>query len=478
MMRLVTFLLCLPLLLGGCTLPVVLSETTGPRPDELVFPPLEFRFPEVQKVQLDNGMRVYLYEDHELPLVSLSLMVEGGDINDPLEKTGLSELFATTMETGGTKSLSPENLENELEAKAINLSVSASTYAYELGLSLHRNDLERGLDIMTELVRSPRFAEDRFELARKQMVEGLLRMNDDPGSIAVRLLAEAVNPGHPFGTTPTVEQVKSISREDLFDLHQHYFQPANFYLAISGDITEADLMTLLDKEFSGWGGAEPLVRDYPALPDQQDGKILLAFKDIPQTTILMGHRGIDKDNPDLFALRLADFILGSGGLNSRLMREIRSNRGLAYSVYSYFRVGRQLPGSFIAGSETKSGSTVEVVRLMREMMQQIIAEPVSPAELELAKKSLINSFVFAFENSHSVVNRVMDHDFYGYPPDYMSTYRDKVAAVTVEDVQQAARKYLHPDKLQIVLVGDSRVYADEINSLGLPVEMVDLEQLR
>jgi zinc protease len=158
-----------------------------------------------------------------------------------------------------------------------------------------------------------------------------------------------------------------------------------------------------------------------------------------------------------------------------MMREIRSDRGLAYSVYSYFQVGRQLPEMFIASSETKSGSTVEVVRLMRQLIRQIRNEPVSAAELDLAKKSLINSFVFAFSDTHSVVSRKVRLDYYNYPEDYLENYQQRVAAVTVEDVQRVARQYLHPDKLQIVLVGDSEKYADAVGNMDLPVTKIELQ---
>jgi zinc protease len=202
---------------------------------------------------------------------------------------------------------------------------------------------------------------------------------------------------------------------------------------------------------------------------------LIADKKIPQTSIRMGHPGISKDNPDYFALQVANYILGGGGFNSRMMREVRSNRGLAYSVYSYFQAGRRLPELFVASSETKTASTVEVVALMRQLMQQMIDEPVTEKELQLAKQSLINSFVFAFADSHSVISRKVRLDFYDYPQGYLETYQEKVAAVTVADVQRVAATYLHPDLLQIVLVGDSDAFAAQANSLGLPMETIVLE---
>ena len=466
------FYLLAGILLSGCSHNFLDPQV---RPDELTFPPLEFSFPEVARQQLNNGMKLYLKEDHELPLVELSLMIEGGSIYDPPDKAGLSQFFAKTLSTGGTESLSPEKLEEELESMAAILTVSSSSYAYEIDLSLHRKDLRRGIEILADLLQRPRFDEKRMELVRQQMLESIYRKNDDPSSIAGRILGEAVYPGHPFGAYPKAEVVSGFTREDLFALHQRYFHPQNMWLAVSGDVQQDNLVTLLEQQLGEWPPTQSFLREMPSLPPTPSGEIFLADKDIPQTTILMGHPGVSKNNPDVFALRVANYILGGGGFNSRLMREVRSNRGLAYSVYSYFQVGRQLPEMFIASSETKCESTVEVVQLMLQLIKQMRDEPVSDAELDLAKKSLINSFVFAFSDTHSVVSRKARLDYYAYPENYLENYRQKVAAVTVADVQRVARQYLHPGKLQIVLVGDSEKYADAIGTLGLPVKKVDLQ---
>lgn len=465
------FYLFVGILLSGCSHNFLDPQV---RPDELTFPPLEFSFPEVARQQLNNGMKLYFKEDHELPLVELSLMIEGGSIYDPPNKTGLSQFFAKTLSTGGTENLLPEKLEEELESMAAILTVSSSSYAYEIDLSLHRKDLQRGIEILADLLRRPRFDKKRMELVKHQMLESIYRKNDDPSSIAGRILGAAVYPGHPFGAYPKAEVVSGFTQEDLFALHQHYFQPQNTWLAVSGDVQQAELVALLEQQLGDWNSTQSFLREMPSLPSTPSGQIFLADKDIPQTTILMGQPGVSKDNPDVFALRVANYILGGGGFNSRMMREVRSNRGLAYSVYSYFQVGRQLPEMFIAGSETKCGSTVEVVQLMLQLIKQMRDQPVSTAELDLAKKSLINSFVFAFSDTHSVVSRKARLDYYAYPENYLENYRQKIAAVTVADVQRVARQYLHPEELQIVLVGDSEKYADAIGTLGLPVKKIEL----
>ncbi len=470
-MRFIYFLLVI-VVLAGC---VHSPANQAVHPDDLQFETLKFSFPPVVKEQMANGMKLYLREDHELPLVELTMLIEGGSIFDSIAKTGLSQFFAAVMETGGAGELDAAALEAELEAMAAVLTVSSSSYGYSIDLSLNREDLQRGFEILSALVQAPRFDTERMELVRNQMLESIRRKNDDPGSIAGRILGGAVNPNHPFGTFPTVDAVEKFNRDDLEQLHRLYFTPQNCWLAVSGDVDKGEIVTLIERQFADWQTTTTSQRIFPRLPAVATGKILLADKKVPQTTILMGHQGISKNNPDVPALRVANYILGGGGFNSRLMREIRSNRGLAYSAYSYFQVGRELPELFIASTETKTASTVQVVTLMQQLIEQIRNQSVSVAELELAKKSLINSFVFAFADTHSVVSRKMRLDYYVYPHDYLENYRQLIQAVTIADVQRVAQKYLHPNKLQIVLVGDSQQYRDAILKLGLPVQEVELD---
>lgn len=471
MMRFAGVLLLLCLLLAGCA---ELAPNTVARPDQLSFPALQFHFPQVDKQQLANGMHLYLKEDHELPLVELTVMVGGGSLRDPLDKTGLSEFLAAALKTGGAGSFSAAAFETELEQRAIELSVTSSAYGYRIDMSLQSQDLTFGLEILTALLRTPRFDTERLELARQQMLDEIRRQNDDPEGIASRLLAAAVNPGHPFGMSPTRQTVEALTRQNLLQLHRRYFRPDNVWIAASGAFDSREFVNLLEQDCADWTAPPTMLSALPPLPAEPPGKILVADKDIPQTNIMMGHTGIDKDNPDLYALRVANYILGGGGFNSRMMREIRSDRGLAYSVYSYFQIGRRLPELFIAGSETKAESTVEVVQLMRRLIEQMTKQPVTPAELELAKQSLINSFVFAFTDTHSVVSRKLRLDYFDYPPQYLENYRARIAAVTIDDVQRVAKKYFRPEQLQIVLVGDSEKFLPGLKGLQLPLVTVDL----
>ncbi len=445
------------------------------RPDQLTFPPLVLTFPDISEHQTANGMNLYVRPDDELPLVDLTVMIRGGSIYDPPEKTGLAQLFSQALETGGSLSYSPEQLEQELDLMAAELAVSSSSYAYQIDLSIHQRDLDRAVEILADLLRRPRFDDRRVELARQRLIESVHRQNDRPASIAGRYLAQAVNPGHPLGLEPDIETLESLTHDDLVMVHERFFHPQRLWWGVSGAVDEEQFLTLLSHYFGDWDSQAKVDYEFPALPESVIATTYVVDRKLSQTTLMMGHRGISKDNPDLHAVRLANYILGGGGFNSRLMREIRSNRGLAYSIYSQFQPGRYLPELFNIVGETRNDGALEVVRLVRHLIDEMIATPVSAEELESAKRSLINSFIFAFENTHSVVTQKMRLLFYSYPADYLETYQERIEALTAEDVQRVARRYLQPDNLHVVLVGDSDILLDDLENKSADVVIIELD---
>jgi len=454
-------------LLSACATPQRVAH-----PNELTFEPLKFQVPDVDRMELQNGIRLYLMEDHELPLVQVTAMMGAGSISVPVEKTGLGGLFGALLRTGGAAGRTPSEVDEVLELLAADLSVGTDTYVTTFNLSTHARDLEKGMAVLADLIRRPGFDPDRLEIARNQAIEGVRRQNDNPDSIASRALIKAIYGNHPLGRTPSVDTLNNIVREDLLAFHKSYFHPNNLWLAVSGDFDRKELRGILEDLLGDWS-AGPLVKQkIPPVNPSPGGIVLTAQKDVPQTTILIGDLGLDKSDPGVYAVRVMNYILGGGGFNSRLMREIRSNRGLAYSVYSYFQIGRRLPGPFIAGSETKTASTLEVVRLMQDAMEQLRAAPVSEQELSLARESMIHSFVFAFTDTHDVVTQTMRLDYYDYPEDYLEKYRDRIAGVTKEDVLSAARRFLQPENQKVVLVGDLKSLGQPPESLGLPVETI------
>lgn len=464
----------------GCLLLLVLSACAPvlpQRPEQLSYPPLEFRIPDVETVELANGIRIYLREDSELPLVQVTAMIGAGALVAPLELTGFDDLFAATLRTGGTETVPSAALEERLDLLAINLSCDMGPYATQLGLSVRRDDFTEGMAILAGLLRRPAFAGDKLELARSKAREAVRRRNDDPDSIASRLLMAALYPGHPLGASPSDASLRAIRREQLLTFHQEHFAPDNLWLAVSGDIRRNELLPLLEEVFGDWPRQGVPAVTLPSLVPSSSGLLQAVAKDVPQTTIMLGDLGLTKDHPDQYPGRVLNFIFGGGGFNSRLMREIRSNRGLAYSAWSQFQVGRRFPGPVMAGTETKNASVIEALALMQTIMAELRDHPVDAEELRIARESLVNSFVFSFTDPHAVVVQRMQHDFYDYPPDYLERYQERIAAVAAGDVQRVARQYLRPERQQIVVVGSPDETGAALESLGLPVQRLRAEEL-
>ena len=456
----------LSLLLGtliGCTVKGTVH------PDQLTYSPLEFKLPEVDRLTLANGLRLYLKEDHELPLVQVTALVGSGELAGDPAKVGFDQLFAATLRTGGTAAWTPDAFEEHVDQLAIDLGAQMGPYFTQLDLSLRADNLAEGLELLTELLRRPQFADDRLELQRLQALEQVRRQNDNPGSIARRLLMEATYPDHPLGLSPTLASLAAVSRDDLVAYHSSYFAPNNLWLAISGDFDRAQLLTQIEATLGDWLYREVPQPTVPEVVPARQGQLQYVRRDIPQTTLLIGDLGLTKDDPDQYAARVLNYILGGGSFNSRLMREIRSDRGLAYSVYSYFQIGRRLPGPFVTGTETKNESVIDTLGLMRSIMVDLCDQPVASAELDLAKDSLINSFVFGFDDTHAVVTQQVRLDFFNYPQDYLNRYRSRIAAVTIEDVQRVAKRFIRPAHQQIVLVGNPEPYLGNLEQVGLPV---------
>lgn len=464
-----SLLLTLLLFVTGCAV--------GPslHPDRLSYPPLEFTPPVVDRLTLENGIRLYLKEDHELPLIQLSAIVGTGSLATDPAKTGFDQLFAATWRTGGTAAWTPREFEEHVDRLAADIGAQMGPYFTQLDLSLRSENLDEGLRIVGELLRRPAFAEDHLELQRLQSMEWVRRQNDNPGNIARRLLGASNYSDHPLGRSPTLESLAAVNRDDLSAFHASHFAPNNLWLAISGDFDRDRLLDLLERELGDWQPTSIVAPPIPAVEVDPQGKIEYVRRDIPQTTLLVGDLGLTKDHPDQYAARVFNYILGGGGFNSRLMREIRSDRGLAYSAYSYFQVGRRLPGAFFAGTETKNESALEALQLIRSIMAGLRDQPVSEQELSLAKDSLVNSFVFGFDDTHAVVTQRVHLDFFKFPIDYLREYRNRIAAVTAADVQRVANEFILFERQKIVLVGDPQPWLDRLAEFGLPVVEIPVD---
>jgi zinc protease len=461
---------CFTLAAGCATAPKAVDPRT------MAFPPLKFEIPKSERVELENGMVVYLLEDHELPLVNMTAYIGAGSIYEPGEKAGLAEITGAVIRSGGTTELPPEKLDAELEFMASSIESSIGAEVGNVSLATLTKNLDRTLALFAQVMFAPAFREYRLTLAKNKTIDALRRQNDDPKEIADRELQKALYPGHPLGRVPTVATVRAITRDDLVAFHRAYYHPNNMILAVAGDFSSTELLKKLRALFAG--GAKGAISFPPVAEPRTEisPAVLLAKKDINQSVIRMGHLGIDKNNPDLYAIRVLDYILG-GGFNSRLTNEIRSNQGLAYNVDSHFDVGRRFIGTFVAETETKSESTVRAITLMRAIIAGMAAAPVSDQELSLAKDSIINSFIFGFAKPDAVVNMQARQEYFGYPKGYLENYRNNIAKVTKDDVLRVAKKYLHPESLTLVVVGDEKRFDKPLSTFG-KVEEIKLENGR
>ncbi len=446
-----------------------------PDPRALNFPPLKFVVPQAAKVLLDNGMVVYMIEDHELPQISISTLIGTGSVYEPESKVGLAALTGAVMRSGGSITVSPEKMDDELEFMASSLESSIGGDMGNVAMSTLTRNLERTLQLFAQVLMTPAFRDDKVELARKLTLESLRRQNDDPKAVADRELGKAIFRGTPLGRIPTFGTVRSISRDDMVAFHKKYYHPNNVILSIAGDFNSKEIIAALNKVFAGWK-KEPV--EFPALKEpvaEFRPEVLHVGKDVNQSVIRMGHMGINKDNPDMYAIRVMDAILGSSGFNSRLMAEVRNSQGLAYNVESSFDVGRRYLGAFTAETETKAQTTARTIALMEEIIAGMTKKPVSDQELQLAKDSIINSFIFGFTSTASVVNQKARLEYYHYPAGYLENYRDNIAKVTKEDVLRVAKKYLHPEAMKLVVVGDTKRFDKPLATFG-KVEEIRLEK--
>ncbi len=462
------------LLLSFC---MILSSCAGPgtgvNPRTMTFPPLKFEIPKSERAVLPNGIIVYMLEDHELPLVNMTAYVHVGSIYEPADKVGLAGVTGAVMRSGGTEQMPPEKLDAELEFMASAIESGIGADAGNVSLATLTKNFDRTAELFAQVLMTPAFREDRVKIAVNTTIEAIRRQNDDPKGVANRELTKALYAGHPLGRYPTLATVNNLTRDDLKEFHRRHYHPNNILLAVSGDFKKDELLARLTRLFGGWKHEEILFPQVGEPAADVKPETLFVKKEVSQSVIRMGELGIDKNNPDLHALRVMDYILG-GGFTSRLVQEVRSNQGLAYNVDSSVDVGRRFIGTITAETETKSESTVKAITLIREIITGMTTAPVTEQELSLAKEFMINSFIFGFTKPDVIVNQQARLEFYGYPAGYLENYRDNIARVTREELLRVARKYLHPAAMVLMVVGDERKFDKPLTTFG-PVREIRLE---
>lgn len=443
---------------------------------ELQFAPLsQVKLPKYERYVLQNGLVVYLMEDHELPLVNGTALLRTGDRLEPTDKVGLAGFVGTVMRTGGTKQHSPDEINEILEQRAASVETGISESSASASFETLTENLETVFGLFAEVLRQPVFAQEKLELAKTQEKGSIARRNDDPDDIARREFRKLIyGQNSPYARITEYATLDRISREDLVQFYQQYFYPNNMILGIVGDFDAKKMRELIQAKFGDWKPNPKIAK--PQLPKVSQAKTSGVFfvnqSQLTQSNILVGHLGGQFNSPDYAALDVLNGVLN--GFGGRLFNEVRSRQGLAYSVYGYWSPRFDYPGIFIAGGQTRSDATVQFIKSLRAEIKRIQNQKVTAKELAIAKESTLNSFVFNFQDPGQTLSRLMRYEYYGYPADFLFRYQKAVASTTAADVQRVAKKYLQPEKLVTLVVGNQAAIQPPLTQLASEVTPIDV----
>lgn len=442
------------------------------RPDSMKIAPLDLKVPKIETTTLDNGLVVYAVEDPSLQLASASLVLAGGAIYDPADKVGLASLAAASQRTGGAGDRSADALDDALDFLAAEVGTSADQEAVHVDGAALARDFDTLLGMFADVALRPKFDEARVAIVKARFAESIRRRNETPGSIASRTFAKAVfGEKSPWAREASLDGIAKLTRADLVEWHKRVFQPEGARLVIAGPFPKAELVARAKAALGGWPKAAAKLPEVALLDRKLTRRVILVPKPFAQAQMRLGHLGYRRHDPDEYALRLLNDLLGGGGFTSRVTREIRSNRGLAYSAGSFLTSGKDR-GLFGVAMGTEPAKAKEALDVALDIVTKLAAGGAIPqSELDESRDSFVNSFAFRFDTPTRAASERATLDFYGFPDDYLEAFRAKLGAVTTAAAQDAAKRYIHPDELQIVIVGDPKKLGP-LDSLG-PVTIVE-----
>jgi predicted Zn-dependent peptidase len=434
------------------------QQEIAKHPRELKYPPLNYQPPKRAQYRhvLSQGTVAYLVEDHALPLINLSVIVRVGEYLDPQGKEGLASLLGSQMRAGGTRTKTAEQFDEEADFLAANITSFVGDTQASASLNCLTKDLDQGLALFFDMLRNPGFQEDRLKLAKSQLLQQMERRNDQTSAIENREWNRLLRGDDHFSSRqPTKASIEAITRDDLIAFHQRYYHPAAFIFAVSGDFKTSEMLARLEAAMRGWEINKTPVPEVPRPRHTPVPGVYTVHKaEVNQGRVSLGHLGAMRDSPDSYALQIMNDILGGGGFTSRIMSRVRSDEGLAYSAGSSFGLGVYYPGTFRAALQSKSATTAQAIEIVLEEIQRIRTTKVSPEELETAINYAVEVFPRNFATAAQIAGTFAQDEYTKRPADYWETYRDRIRAVTADEVLRVAQAYLHPDKLIILVVGN------------------------
>ncbi len=434
----------------------------------LQFPPLnDIATPTPTRVVLDNGIILYLVEDRRLPMINLSARFGVGSVNEPADRIGLAGITGAVMRTGGSTSMSGDEIDETLEGLGATVETQIGLVSGSAFMSALKDNVDTVLPILADILMHPAFPEDKIELEKVTARSTISRRNDDPTDMAFREYrkliygAESVYARHAEYAT-----IDAITRDDLVAFHRDWMHPDNTMFGVWGDFDTDEMVKKISDVFGGWEKAGFVRPDLPDVDYTYDSSVNLVRKDdINQSTVVLGHIGGVRDNPDYFALRVMNDIL-SGGFSGRLFRIVRSEQGLAYAVFGIYSANYNFPGIFYVACMTSSETTAQAIRSLRHEVGRMTTDEITEEELNLAKESFLNSFVFNFDSRREIIDRQMTYEYYGYPQDFLEKTKTGIEKVTVEDVKRVAREYLQPDNMRLIVVGNDQDFDEAMSAFG------------
>jgi zinc protease len=434
---------------------------------KIVIPPLHaFKPVQPRRIELSNGLVIFLQEDHELPFISGSILIRGGSRDQPADKAGLISLYGESWRTSGSATTDGDKLDDRMEDKAAQLETEGGIASTSVHWSSLKDDFDTVFAATMDLLLHPAFKQDKLQLAKREMEAGIARRNDDASGIATRIAVKlAYGADNPYTQQPEYATVDSVTLKDLQTWHDRTVAPNNMIVSVSGDFDGAAMESKLRAAFEKLARGEEFKSAKITFTDPKPGVNFIDKSDVDQSNVLIVGLGTERNNPDYYALSVMNEIF-SGGFGSRVVQNVRTKLGLAYSVGGSFSASYDHPGIFYVQAATKSVSTVAATQALLAEIGRLKTEPPTPTELRLAKDQVLNSFIFHYDTPDKTLNEQVVLAFYGYPPDTLEKYHAGIEKVTSADVARVANKYIDASKLAIVVVGNEAQITPKLDALG------------
>lgn len=439
-----------------------LDRSKAPEPGPLA----KIAFPQFVERKLASGLSVYIVENHEQPIVSMSLYMKAGSDHDPRKREGLAAVVADLL-TKGTERRTATQIAEEIDFVGGSLYAGVSWDALTVGATALSKYLDVAVDLLADVVQHSTFPQEELERVRLQRLAGLRHAKADAGFLADLVFTKLIFPGHQYGqqASGTEETLAKTTRDDILTFASNYLRPDTAFLVMAGDVLPEPFMALLEEKLGGWSGtsAVGLATDTPAL--QAGVQVGLIDKEgAVQSAIRVGHVGIARNSDDFIALSAVNMLLG-GYFNSRINLNLREKHGFTYGARSSIDA-RLMPGPFVVSTEVRTDVTVRAIEEIVSEITKLAVEPVSEEELRMVKNYMIGNFPLQIETPQQIANRIAMIVLYGLDTDYYQTYRDKLAALTAQDLYRVAKAYLHPADLVIVASGAVQALAGGMGEFG------------